>query len=335
MLLFVLLNQKCIPSKVTFFILINVLIAASAFGQNKIQSAELDIDGDGINEQFQFYYSVESVSENVNGFNKFCIISKKDTIWAENKYHEVWVERKELYGMADSSIENKIGLIYENDKIYIWVTEQEHACCLNTTAIYEWTKKSLKPLFYSDFEVSSIEKINGKRYMVGNQSMAEQMAGQNGDYFISFSPTEYRSISNDFQVDSALTQEKNIFTSIIEDDLNVFDAIIYGVWETDFYFLISKDLASTIQDREYGILSLIKLDREYFKKYKKEELRIIRNELFAYYGYSFQTADLKDYFSKKYWYKPSGKSSEEILNELSEVEKYNIELILDIEKKRF
>ena len=52
------------------------------------------------------------------------------------------------------------------------------------------------------------------------------------------------------------------------------------------------------------------------------ELRIMRNEIFARYGYIFDSQDMKDYFMAQDWYDPSSKSVE-----LSDVEKYNVEFI--------
>ena len=60
-----------------------------------------------------------------------------------------------------------------------------------------------------------------------------------------------------------------------------------------------------------------------------EELRIIRNEIFARNGYRFKSADLQDYFSKMEWYKPKYDNVDSLL---SETDKQNIELLLKFEK---
>jgi len=39
------------------------------------------------------------------------------------------------------------------------------------------------------------------------------------------------------------------------------------------------------------------------KNLSKQELRLIRNEIFAHHGHSFKSDDLKKYFNKKIWYK--------------------------------
>lgn len=60
-----------------------------------------------------------------------------------------------------------------------------------------------------------------------------------------------------------------------------------------------------------------------------EELRLIRNEIFARKGYVFKDSLLSTYFSKKEWYKPN-KDAEIIL---SDSEKQNVILLKNLEAK--
>lgn len=57
----------------------------------------------------------------------------------------------------------------------------------------------------------------------------------------------------------------------------------------------------------------------------KNELRIMRNWIYARHGYSFRSQDLHIYFSKFEWYHPQ--YTEVPYNLLSEIEQRNIELI--------
>ncbi len=57
---------------------------------------------------------------------------------------------------------------------------------------------------------------------------------------------------------------------------------------------------------------------------RKEDLKIMRNEIFARHGYIFKTAEMKSYFNNQNWYVPS---YENVTNLLSETEKKNITLI--------
>lgn len=56
----------------------------------------------------------------------------------------------------------------------------------------------------------------------------------------------------------------------------------------------------------------------------KYELKIMRNEIYARYGYIFKTADMKAYFESQSWYTPR---YNDVTSFLTETEKRNIELI--------
>lgn len=64
----------------------------------------------------------------------------------------------------------------------------------------------------------------------------------------------------------------------------------------------------------------------------KENLSLVRNEIFARHGYVFQSEPYKSYFNGKSWYKPNSnfKGTNE---ELNSAERYNLQLILKYEKK--
>ncbi|MEI7485090.1 MAG: YARHG domain-containing protein [Ignavibacteriota bacterium] len=65
--------------------------------------------------------------------------------------------------------------------------------------------------------------------------------------------------------------------------------------------------------------------------YGKEELKIMRNEIFARHGYIFKTDDLKSYFSKQSWYRAE---RDNVDNLLSNIEKKNIATIKSAEKRK-
>ena len=62
----------------------------------------------------------------------------------------------------------------------------------------------------------------------------------------------------------------------------------------------------------------------------KEDLKIMRNEIFARHGYIFQTAEMKQYFQKQSWYTPQHR---DVNAKLSSIETKNIELIKSYENK--
>jgi len=69
----------------------------------------------------------------------------------------------------------------------------------------------------------------------------------------------------------------------------------------------------------------------YLKKQSPEKLRLIRNEIYAIYGYRFKSKDLHEYFSNQSWYTPRNDFKE---SELTDLEKENVNKILEIEKRK-
>ncbi|MBY2059442.1 YARHG domain-containing protein, partial [Clostridioides difficile] len=95
----------------------------------------------------------------------------------------------------------------------------------------------------------------------------------------------------------------------------------------------SNNTENTISNTEEYIISDSNsryLTEDELNSYNKSDLALIRNEIFARYGYIFQNEEYRNYFSKKSWYSPKeGISAETSI--LSEVEKSNVELIKDLE----
>ncbi len=83
---------------------------------------------------------------------------------------------------------------------------------------------------------------------------------------------------------------------------------------------------------KYPEMSIREITREDLMKKTKEELKIMRNEVYARYGMIFQkNGDMDKYFSKQDWYYGRAKSTEEFLTQL---EKDNIKLVLEVEKTK-
>ena len=72
-----------------------------------------------------------------------------------------------------------------------------------------------------------------------------------------------------------------------------------------------------------------RLSREQLSEYSKDELRLLRNEIYARHGYIFKAQDLKNHFSQQAWYKPE---RTDVNSMLSAIEKENIKLIESLEK---
>lgn len=77
--------------------------------------------------------------------------------------------------------------------------------------------------------------------------------------------------------------------------------------------------------------SFVKMTENELSIYSKNELKIMRNEIFARNGYIFKKGGKMDnYFSNKDWYSSINKINNP---DLSDIEKYNVDLILKLEQK--
>lgn len=75
------------------------------------------------------------------------------------------------------------------------------------------------------------------------------------------------------------------------------------------------------------ILSERRLSEADLADLSKKELEIMRNSIYARYGYRFNREDLLEYFSRYSWYSPTTDDMESIYNRMNDNEKYNIEFI--------
>ncbi len=79
---------------------------------------------------------------------------------------------------------------------------------------------------------------------------------------------------------------------------------------------------------DYPEASERKLTYDDVARLNKFELKIMRNEIFARYGYIFKTQDMKNHFSTQRWYQPS---YADVNNRLTRLEKENAEYIKNFE----
>ena len=93
------------------------------------------------------------------------------------------------------------------------------------------------------------------------------------------------------------------------------------------YSLEDKSNDYIISDSSYR-----KLTKEELSQYSLKELSYIRNEIFARYGYVFKSEEFNTYFNQKDWYIPNEYFDGNI-ESLSEIEKYNVNLIKELEGK--
>ncbi len=81
---------------------------------------------------------------------------------------------------------------------------------------------------------------------------------------------------------------------------------------------------------DYTFLSVRQIDQNEIKNTSKEKLRIMRNEIYARYGYQFKDSSMTNYFNNQIWYKKKYFDCD-LTDYLTDIEKYNIDLIKNYE----
>jgi hypothetical protein len=117
------------------------------------------------------------------------------------------------------------------------------------------------------------------------------------------------------------------------------------------YYKVTSEGKVELQatDRKYAFTKFVKIDESYLKTCRYEnvpydretydvanvivvsgispdELDVMRNEIFAEYGFIFKSPKWKGYFEKVPWYKPE---FDNVDDKLTEIDKHNIKFILD------
>lgn len=87
---------------------------------------------------------------------------------------------------------------------------------------------------------------------------------------------------------------------------------------------IGSPLSFAVVEQWAGALSEQRLTENDLYGIDSDFLRLIRNSIYARHGYIFKSDDLQDFFGTYNWYKPK---KSDVTNELSEIEKYNINFI--------
>lgn len=76
-----------------------------------------------------------------------------------------------------------------------------------------------------------------------------------------------------------------------------------------------------------NVLSARRLSDDDLADKTKKELEIMRNSIYARYGYKFKREDLLNHFSQYSWYNPTTSDMEAIYNMMNDNEKFNVDFI--------
>ena len=135
------------------------------------------------------------------------------------------------------------------------------------------------------------------------------------------------------------SENHSIYYEATKEGLDIFNATLdkYNNWRKDEKILTLKQIEwlhpsgkVNISGR-YPFTSYSILINTILDCFNLEELKIMRNEIFARHGYIFQTQEMKKYFELQNWYEGRYK---DVNKKLSDLEKLNIKLIRLMEKKK-
>ena len=112
--------------------------------------------------------------------------------------------------------------------------------------------------------------------------------------------------------------------------------VLYQVEQDEYGLFTRKGPKETLRwvnsEPRFGYANTILLNDRQFRMMKKSTLRIMRNSILARHHYMFSSPDLVDYFGNQPWFSPRP-SNDDVDDELSLVERLNIELIKAEENK--
>lgn len=116
--------------------------------------------------------------------------------------------------------------------------------------------------------------------------------------------------------------------SIYSENGEIFDITQYGDFSEEFIDkYVNKESNYIIEN-----IDSIYLEEDDLINFTKSELALIRNEIYAKYGYKYQSEPYMTYFNNKEWY--YGHREEVDYEELTLAEQSNINLIKSLEKRK-
>lgn len=306
-----------------------------------------DLNGDNINDSI-FLYRIENWND-PGDFHKIIIKFNTGKLieiyntgdWEVLDTNESFYETIRKYNLVNN---NKVLLVElsKNRKVVI-INGYSYASAPGKLTVIDISVNKPKVLFFDNFLIQGIKDLNndGIKELIGY----EYLSMYNGDEEYG-GYEDYNSIGETYRPYFVLKfqNESFIIDTLLSESYNYENYVGYFGLEfdkDDRYLVIvphpvNKDIIESepyfyFEDyRKYPFTSLRFLNDSDLTKYSKDELRIMRNEIFAFHGYIFDSEDLREHFESLDWYKPKDKN---IAPRLNKYEKHNIQLIKELENK--
>lgn len=324
--------------KRTIFYLLVVIGTLLHMEAQEIRTVKADLLGNGSQQELSFslgnngnsgFYGFSLTS---NGYKK-SIFNRKD-ISDYSDPDDFFVGGVSAYSQADFIVGGLVAVIRQKTRALLWLT-RDSAMGPGGTLLFSWDGKELKEVLNMALSVQGVETIRNTKYLYGFSSVGEAW-GKEGFILSSFRPTTYINLST-CAVDKAMMREKvqeSGYKTIEDGAVDPDNATRLRIDGDDAFYLISNEFEESLMARDWSIISIKRLSPQHFEKYTDSELRLMRNEIFAYAGYRFNSSDLQEHFSRYSWYRETGRSMSSILESLNSIERHNIAVIQEVEKKR-
>lgn len=249
-----------------------------------------------------------------------------------NPYHSVIltvyeVEDNEVFASDKIAVSTLFQNVYDVGNFRVMLKDNKYLCIDNSVLCYlegDGAEVTMMVLTYDGNTINTyanVDYMGSDWYGVGRENTAfiskmNKIGLARTAYLMLNTDHYYFSTSDDgivplFKVRAELSGEFNdpVCTTIL--------SVINGSEESDY---ILPDSARRV------------LDASEIEGLTKEQLRIARNEIYARYGWNFEDATLQSFFDSKVWYRENYDVRNITDNDLTEIERKNLNLIISAEK---
>lgn len=213
-----------------------------------------------------------------------------------------------------------------NDATYLLLFGYSFASSPGMLSIFRFGEKDMRRIYHENFAPHELKSLSNSIRLVGRQFF-EEIYGINVDGYEkrTYAPYTVYTIGEKVEIDLNQTEEYNV------QKYAGFLGLGYGSPHAVLTTRGKKPKLLLTTYRKYPQATIRRLHKSELSSYSADELRIMRNEIFAEYGYMFKSDDLKVYFDGQDWYEPR---LTDVSDKLTEIEKSNVRLILEVEKSK-
>jgi len=310
------------------YLLVFSLFSSPLFSQinwddfKSLESIEYDLDFDGKIDKVELFRingwndpgDYQKISFNFSNINNYTIEDFEPAYQAYDRSysHPNEVNSKYIYVIKLQSV------------LYVFLFGYSYASSPGILTILRIDGNEAQQIFIDEFDLQEIAVKSNGILLIGRRFYEEPYKYIDGYEVRTYAPFTVYILDTEVVIDYDLTEKYNI------ENYVGFLSLQYGSPHDVIYKNGEKPKLLLTTYRKYPEATVKRLSKDDLVSFSPSELRIMRNEIFADYGYIFKSEDLSSYFTSQKWYKPRYK---DVLEKLTEIEKYNIQLIAQEERR--